>query len=111
MNQVGRGLRGRCGRSSVTEEDEAIVAQYGWLEKVSDRVRGGEMCVFHSVHVDASVDVVVVLKWASGDACGARGVGVSILRSEDDGVVAGIGCTEGPKLPTMTMTPGRLVAD
>ena len=41
----------------------------------------------------------------------ARGVGVSILRREDDGVVAGIGSREGPKLPTMAVTPGRLVAD
>ena len=45
----------------MTEEVEAIVIQYGWLKKVSDRVRGDEMCVFHSVHVDAIVDVVVVL--------------------------------------------------
>ena len=46
---------------AVTEEDEAVVAQYGWLKKVSDRVRGGEVCVFRSVLVDASVDAVVVL--------------------------------------------------
>ena len=46
----------------MTEEDEATVAQYGWLKKVSDRVRGGEMCVFRSVHVDASVDAVVALQ-------------------------------------------------
>ena len=45
----------------MTEEDEAVVAQYGWLKKVSDRVRGGEMCVFRSVHVDASVEAVLVL--------------------------------------------------
>ena len=45
----------------MTEEDEAAVVQYGWLKKVADSVRGGEMCVFHSVHVDASVDAVVVL--------------------------------------------------
>ena len=45
----------------MTEEDEAIVAQNGWLKKMSDRVRGGEMCVFHSVHVNASVEVVVGL--------------------------------------------------
>ena len=45
----------------MTEEDEAVVAQYGRLKNVSDRVRGGEMCVFRSVHVDASVDAVVVL--------------------------------------------------
>ena len=51
------------------------------------------------------------MKWASGDSCGSRGVGVSILRSEDDGVVAGIGGREGPKLPTMAVTPGLLVAD
>ena len=44
----------------MTEEDEAVVARYGWLTKVSDRVRGGEMCVFRSVHVGASVDAVVV---------------------------------------------------
>ena len=44
----------------MTEEDEAVVAQYGRL-KVADRVRGGEMCVFRSVHVGASVDVAVVL--------------------------------------------------
>ena len=44
----------------VMEEDEAVVAQYDKLKKVADSVRGGEMCVFHSVHVDASVDVVVV---------------------------------------------------
>ena len=50
------------------------------------------------------------LKGASGDACGARGVGVNILRSEDGGVVAGIRGREGPKLPTMAVTPGRLVA-
>ena len=42
----------------MTEEDEAVVTQYGRLKKVSDHVRGGEMCVFRSVHVDASVDVV-----------------------------------------------------
>ena len=46
----------------MTEEDEAVVAQYGRLKKVSDRVRGGEMCVFRSVHVGASVDVAVVLQ-------------------------------------------------
>ena len=45
----------------MTEEDEDAVAQYGRLKKVADRVSGGEMCVFHSVHVDASIDVVVVL--------------------------------------------------
>ena len=45
----------------MTEEDEAAVAQYGRLKKVSDRVRGGGMCVFRSVHVGASVDAVVVL--------------------------------------------------
>ena len=43
------------------EEDEAVVAQYGSLKKVSDRVRGGEMCVFRSVHVDTSFGVVVLL--------------------------------------------------
>ena len=78
---------------------------------MSDGVRDGQMCVFRSVHVDASVDVADPLNWASGDACGAHGVVVSILRSEDDGVVAGIGCREGPKLPTMAVTPGWLVAD
>ena len=51
------------------------------------------------------------LRWACGDACGARGVGVSILSSEDDGVVAGIGGREGPKLPTIAVTPGWLVAN
>ena len=45
----------------MAEEDEAVVAQYGWL-KVSDRLRGSEMCVFRSVHVDASVDDFVVLQ-------------------------------------------------
>ena len=45
----------------MTEEDEAIVAQHGWSKKVADSVRGGGMCVFRSVHVGASVDVVVVL--------------------------------------------------
>ena len=45
----------------MTEEDEAVVAQYGWLKKVSDSVRSGEMCVFRSVHVDSAVDAVVVL--------------------------------------------------
>ena len=45
----------------MTEEGEATIAQYGWLKKVSDRVRGSEIRVFHSVHVDASVDGVVVL--------------------------------------------------
>ena len=45
----------------MTEEDEAVVAQYGWLKKVSDCVRSGEICVFLSVHVDASVEAVVVL--------------------------------------------------
>ena len=39
----------------MTEEDEAVVAQYGWLKKVSDRIRGGEMCVHHNVHVGAQV--------------------------------------------------------
>ena len=51
------------------------------------------------------------MKWGSGDACGARGVGFSILGSEDDGVVAGIGGREGPKLPMMAVTPGQLVVD
>ena len=45
----------------MTEEDKAAVAKYGRLKKVTDRVRGGEMSVFYSVYVDASVDVVVVL--------------------------------------------------
>ena len=54
-------LCGRCGLSSLTEEDETAVAQYGRLKKVTDRVRGGEMCVFRSVHVGASVDAVIVL--------------------------------------------------
>ena len=45
----------------MTEENEAVVVQYGWLKKVSDRIRGGEMCVYRSVHVNASVDDVVVL--------------------------------------------------
>ena len=36
---------------ALTEEDEAVVAQYGWLKKVSDHARGGEMCVFHSVYM------------------------------------------------------------
>ncbi len=45
----------------VTEEDEAVVAQYGRLKKVAGCVRGGGMCVFRSVHVGASVDAVVVL--------------------------------------------------
>ena len=45
----------------MTEEDETVVAQYGWLKKVSNSVRGGEMCVFRRVHVDASVDAVAVL--------------------------------------------------
>ena len=44
-----------------TEEDEAVVAQYGWLKKVSGRVPGGEFCVFRSVHVDACDGAVVVL--------------------------------------------------
>ena len=44
----------------MTEEDEVVVAQHGWLKKVSDRVRGGGMCVFRSVHVGASVGVVEV---------------------------------------------------
>ena len=45
----------------MTKEDGAVVvAQYGWL-KVSGRVRGGEMCVFRSVHVDASAVAVAVL--------------------------------------------------
>ena len=44
----------------MTEKDEAVVAQYGWLKKVSDSVRGGEMCVFRGVHVDTSVDAVVL---------------------------------------------------
>ena len=38
---------------SVTEEDEDVVARYGRLKNVSDRVRGGGMCVFRSVHVGA----------------------------------------------------------
>ena len=45
----------------MTEDDEAVVAQYGWLKKVSDCVRGGEMCVFHSVHVNTNFDGVVIL--------------------------------------------------
>ena len=45
----------------MTEEGEAVEAQYVRLKKVSGRVREGEMCVFHSVHFDASVDAVVVL--------------------------------------------------
>ena len=45
----------------VTEEDEAVVAQYGKLKRVADSVRGVGMCVFRSVHVGASVDAVVVL--------------------------------------------------
>ena len=39
----------------MTEEDEAVPVQYGWLKKVSDRIRGGRMCVFLSVHVDAAL--------------------------------------------------------
>ena len=45
----------------MTKEAEVVVAQYSWLKKTSDRIRGGEMCVFHTVHIDASVDAVVVL--------------------------------------------------
>ena len=45
----------------MTEGDEAVVAQYGWLKKVLDRVRGGEICVFRSMRVDAGVDSSVVL--------------------------------------------------
>ena len=44
----------------MTEEDEAVVAQYGWSKKVSDSIRGEE-CVHHNVHVDASDDAVVFL--------------------------------------------------
>ena len=33
------------------------------------------------------------------------------LRGENDGVLAGIGGREGPKYPTMAVTPERLVAD
>ena len=33
-------------------------------------------------------------------------MGVSILRGGDDGVVAGIGCREGPKLKTIAVSPG-----
>ena len=40
--------------------NEAVVAQYGWLKKVSGRVCGGEMCMFRSVVVDTSDDAVVV---------------------------------------------------
>ena len=62
----------------MTEKDEAVVSQYGRLKKVSNRVRCGETWVFRGVHVDATVDVVVVRQmWACGDACGARGGGVS----------------------------------
>ena len=43
------------------KEVDAVVAQYGRLKKVLDRICGGEMCVFRSVHVDQSVDVVAVL--------------------------------------------------
>ena len=46
----------------MTEEGEAVVGQSGRLKKVSDRVRGGETCVFRSVYVDATVDVIVVSK-------------------------------------------------
>ena len=45
----------------MTEEDEGVLAQCGWLKKASDRVRGGKRCVFRSVHVDVSVDAVVDL--------------------------------------------------
>ena len=37
------------------------------------------------------------IKWAYGDGCGSRGDGVSFVRGEDDGVVAGIGGREGLK--------------
>ena len=43
----------------MTKEAEVVVAQYAWLKKASDRIRGGEMCVFHTVQVDASVVVVL----------------------------------------------------
>ena len=45
----------------MTGEDEVVVAERVELKKVSGRVRRGEMCVFRSMHVDASVDAVVVL--------------------------------------------------
>ena len=45
----------------MTEEDEAAVAQHGWVKKVADSVRGGGMCVFRSVQVGESVDAVAVL--------------------------------------------------
>ena len=79
---------------------------------MSIRVRGCEMCVFYSVHVDASVDAVVVLYIVPVEMPAVLGgVGVSILRSEDDGVIAGIGGREGPKLSTMAGALERFVAD
>ena len=82
----------------MTEDDEAVVGQSGRLKNVSDRVRGGETCVLRRLHVDATVDVVVVQNlWACGVACGARGGGVSFSPGEVDGVVAEIGGSEGPK--------------
>ena len=51
------------------EEDETVVAQYGWLKKVSDCVFGGEMRVFRSVHVDASVDAVAVFYSGPVEKC------------------------------------------
>ena len=37
-------------------EDEAVVVQILLVEKGVGRVRGGEVCVFRSLHVDESVD-------------------------------------------------------
>ena len=65
---------------------------------MSDQVRGGEKCVFHSVHVYASVDgVVVILIYVCVDTCRVRGGGIGYLRGEDDIIVAGIGGREGSK--------------
>ena len=84
----------------MTKEHEAVVAQYGWLNKLWDRERGGDLCVFHSVHVGASVDAVVVLERGPVEMTAVL-VGASFLRGEHDGVIAGIGGRQSPKLLTM----------
>ena len=49
----------------MTVEDEAVVVLYGWSEEVSvayAAVKGSEVCLNRSVHIDESVDAVVVVK-------------------------------------------------
>ena len=68
--------------------------------------------MFRSVHVDVIVDAVVVLLRGRVEMPAVLAVvELAIFPGEDDGVVAGTGSREGPKYPTMAVTPGRFVAD